>query len=628
MSKRILAALSCLLLVAAAWLGAGQEISKPQPWTEVAPGVLRSPTLPYGYALVAEGRALLIDAPEAVADVNGAKVETVLLTHHHWDTCAAVGKYLADKTPVRAPAKSAEWLTRDAVPKHWQESIPLRHSKAAYLVPPVGFDGIDCSLQDQQVIDWRGWQVQVIATPGHSRDHFAYAARQGKDGKLVLLAGDALAAPGKLWTPYTTDWNHWTDEGLAPTAESLRKLAALKPAVVLPAHGGAITENVEAALTKTADAVAEVGFLKSFERYSKQRLGNAPQYAFLAKAQVATGGKEPWTQISPSLFLTGNTYAVKSKDNALLVIDPYPKQIVEQIDKLRTEQKLGALEVVMVTHAHFDHYDGIYHLAGRDKFAVWTLDRVAAPLIEPLRWRAPFLDVRPLRIDRQLKDGETATWREYRLRGVHFPGQSDFTMGIETTIDGKKCFFTADNFFHQDQFSGTGGWMGLNRSLPLPYAASAEQVLKAAPDWVLAEHGGAFEFNAEDFKRRVQWGKACAAAADAISPSGDHRCDWDPHRVLFEPLVQKARPGAMVQGTLVAANALGKPAAAAVTLVGRGLFADHTVDLTAPARGSARKPVTFRLSEQITPGRHVFNLRVQEEGGTQGPDAFLILDVE
>ena len=32
--------------------------------------------------------------------------------------------------------------------------------------------------------------------------------------------------------------------------------------------------------------------------------------------------------------------------------------------------------------------------------------------------------------------------------------------------------FTADNFFHQDQFSGSGGWMGLNRSSPVLYGQS------------------------------------------------------------------------------------------------------------------------------------------------------------
>src|SRR5262249_7810134 len=173
-----------------------------------------------------------------------------------------------------------------------------------------------------------------------------------------------------------------------------------------------------------------------------------------------------------------------------LVIHPWGQRSADQIAKLKKEQLLGNLEVVWFSHAHFDHYDGIHNLPDRDGFNVWTLDRVAEPIADPNRYRAPFIDVRPVKIDRLFKDGDTATWREYRFRFHFFPGQTEFTMAVETTIDGKKCLFTADNFFHQDQFSGSGGWMGLNRSFPLPYAASAKKVLDVSPEWVLAEHGG------------------------------------------------------------------------------------------------------------------------------------------
>jgi glyoxylase-like metal-dependent hydrolase (beta-lactamase superfamily II) len=630
MLKRLLPVLCLALSSLAAWLGtAGQE--KPAPWQQVAPGVFRSPSSPAGHALIEGTAALLIDAPHDPAGLAGngvQKIDGVLLTHHHWDTCEHAGKLLALKVPVRAPQKAAEWLTPEQVRKHWSESIPLRHSRAAYLVHPTGLEGIDCSLADGQKIDWHGWTIQVVATPGHSRDHLAFAARKGKDGPLILFAGDAIAAPGKLWTPYTTDWNHWTDEGLTPAAESLRKLAALKPAVVLPAHGPAITDKPEQVLLRSADAVADVAFLKSFERYTKQRLGNAPEYAFLAKEQVASGGQLPWSQLSTHLFITGNTYVLTSKDGPFMVIDPWGKLSAEQIGRLKSDRKLGPLEVVMFSHAHFDHYDGIYHLADRDRFQVWTLDRVATPIAEPFRYRAPFLDARPVKIDRLMKDGETAAWREYRFRFQHFPGQSEFTMGVQVAIDGRKCFFTADNFFHQDQFSGTGGWMGLNRSWPLPYAASAQKVLDAAPDWVLAEHGGPFEFNAIDFQRRVRWGQACASAADAVSPSGNHRRDWNPHQVQVEPLVHKVKPGGTIQAVLAASNALGRPVKLTVALLGRDVVADQRWTIDVAAGASTQVPFTIQVPGQLAEARHVFLLRVVEDGIYQAPDAVLIADVE
>jgi glyoxylase-like metal-dependent hydrolase (beta-lactamase superfamily II) len=636
MKTRVLTALLALcVLSAAAWLvgGGSGEPKTAGDWKEVAPGVWRSPGTPAGYALIDSDAALLIDAPcgpDGLKAQGVKQIDAVLLTHHHRDTAAFAGRYLADKVPVRASKASAEWLTPEGVQKYWKESLPLRNSRTAYLVLPEGLAGVDCSLADGQMIDWHGWTVTVVDAPGHSRDHTAYAARKGKDGRLLLFCGDALSAPGKLWSPYTTDWDHWTDLGLKPTYQTLRKLTDLKPDALLPAHGDPIAQNAVAALTRTADAAEEVGFLKSFERYTKERLKDAPKYAFLAKEQAESNGSKPWSQISEHLFITGNTYVLVSRDtdNPFMVIDPWDPYSAAQIPKIKVEERLGKLEVVMCSHAHFDHYDGVYTILDRDKPEVWTLDRVAVPIADPYLLRAPFLDPRPVKIDKRPKDGDVLTWREYRLRFHHLPGQTEFTMGVETTIDGKKCYFTADNFFHQDQFSGTGGWMGLNRSYPLPYSESAQKVLDAAPDWVLAEHGGPFEFNAEDFRRRVQWGKECAKAADAVCVSGSLVHDWNPSRVRVEPLVQKAKPGASLNATLVASNPLDHAEKLTVVLEGRWLTEDQTWELEVGAGGEVRKEFTLKLADKAPDGRLPLALRVRSGEAADGGDAFVVVDVE
>jgi glyoxylase-like metal-dependent hydrolase (beta-lactamase superfamily II) len=319
MSKQWLWGCLCLAIVgAAAWFGgAGEQKRVATPvWIEAGPDVLRTIDLPVGYALVHRDGALLIDAPQDAAGLkaHGVKtIEGVLLTHHQRDACAAVDRLLADKISVRAPKASAEWLTPANVAKYWQTALPLRTSRAAYLVVPVGFEGVDCSLFNDQVIAWHGWTIRLVETPGHSRDHVAFLAQKDKTGPLLAFCGDALASPGKLWTPYTTDWDHWTDAGLTPTARSLRQLARLKPDQLLPAHGAPITKNAVAALERTAAAVEELAFLKSFERYTKKRLGNAPAYAFLAPEQAESRGEKPWSQISEHLFLTGNTYLLISE---------------------------------------------------------------------------------------------------------------------------------------------------------------------------------------------------------------------------------------------------------------------------------------------------------------------------
>lgn len=638
--RPMLVALCVLVCTLAVWLGNNLHGEKPTPsWVEIAPGIWRTSAAPHGHALVADGRALLIDAPHDAADLREhakvTAVDAVLLTHHHFDTCAKAAEFLAAKVPVRAPKASAEWLTPEAVKKFWLESIPLRNSRTAYFVLPTGLDGVDCSLDDGQTIDWRGWSIRVIGTPGHARDHVAFALTREKNAAPWIFCGDAIAAPGKLWAPYTTDWDHWTDAGLTPAAKSLRQLAELKPRGLFPAHGEPIVRDTAALLERTAAAVDEVAFLKSFERFSKQRLGHAPEYAFLVpKEQVASAGEKPWAKVSEHIYITGNTYVLISKDEkAFAVIDPWGDRSVKQVAKLKNDLGLGRLELVMFSHAHFDHYDGVYDLPEYERdgkaagFEVWTLDQVAGPLAEPFRLRAPFLDARPVRFDRRFRDGESGTWREYRFRFQHLPGQSYFTMGVETTIDGKKCFFTADNFFHQDQFSGSGGWMGLNRSWPLPYAESAKKVLAAAPDWVLAEHGGPYEFNAEDYRRRVKWGEASAAAADAICASGNHRIDWDPYRVQAIPILQKAKPGDTIKATLVATSLRARAESFTIILNGRGLCPDQSWTVAVPAGQSREAEIALKLVATIAPGRHVFPLRILEDNEPSQIDAFLAVDV-
>src|SRR6516225_8459062 len=121
MCCRWLSAAVCVVIVTlAAWMSGAEDKDKPKTpeLTEVAPGIVRSPGLPAGYALVDGETALLIDAPlppDGLKAHGVKKIDAVLLTHHHRDTCAAIGKYLADKVSVRAPKTSAEWLTPENV---------------------------------------------------------------------------------------------------------------------------------------------------------------------------------------------------------------------------------------------------------------------------------------------------------------------------------------------------------------------------------------------------------------------------------------------------------------------------------------------------------------------------------
>lgn len=629
-----LACASVVTVAAVAWFTAAQPKGELAHWEKVNGGVYRSKAAPYSYAIVSGDKAMLIDAtvpPDGVKELGIKTVEAVLLTHHHRDTAAFASEYRKAKVAVRAPKASADYLLPDKVAKFWQESIPLRNSRTAYFVLPEGVEGVDCSLEDGKNFTFGEWGITPIAAPGHSRDHFAYFLRYADDkgGAELLFCGDALHSRGRLWAPYTTDWDHWTDAGLKPTAETLRKFAKLNATALLPAHGPVVKDDIARTLTDTAAAVEEAGFMKSFERFTKERLKGEPKYDFLVpKEQIASGGDKPWSLVAPKLWLTGNTYVLQSKTGSgVFVLDPWGQRSADQIAKLQKDEKLGAVELVAFSHAHYDHFDGLYVLPDRKRCDVWSLDLVAAPLKEPNRYRAPFLDPRPIAFTKELKDGETAEWGGYTFKFHHLAGQSYFTSAIEVTIDGKRCLFTADNFFHQDQFSGSGGWMGLNRSYPSVYGTSAQKVLDIAPERVLAEHGGPYVFSAEDYRRRVRWGADAAKATDALCVSGATRWDWNPNRVEFEPHLQTAKAGDKLKGVLRLNNASAKNQTVTMSVRGRGIVPDSTHTLAANAGTSAEKPLELTLAVGTKPGRYVFEVRTSGADGAEGCDCYFAVDV-
>jgi len=571
---------------------------------------------PAAYVVVRDGHRLLIDCPKHASPETVGAIDLVLLTHHHRDGIGGAKAFLDRGVRVAAPKAAAEWLTTANVAKFWKESIPLRNSRTAYFVHPTGFDAIDCTLADGQTIDWHGLAIDVIGTPGHCPDHVSFAI----DG--LGFIGDAVTGSGKVWTPFTTDWDHWQDAGLKASAASLCKLSDKRLTQLFPARGPFDRPTID--LDEAANRIEEVAFLKSYERYTN-RLGDPPKYEQLVpKEQVGSGGDKPWSKVSDSLWITGNTYVLKSKEkeSGLLVLDPWGQRSVDQIAKLREAEKLGPVEIVAFSHAHYDHFDGVYTLPELGKYKIWALDRVAEPLIDPFKLRAPFLDARPIRFDRTFRDGESATWREYEFRFHHLPGQTLFTAAIEATIDGKRCLFTADNFFHHTQYSGTGGWMGLNRSTPLGYANSARLVSKLKPEWILAEHGGPFAFDADDFERRAAWGEAAAKACDGICQTSNQYVDWNPHSIRVEPYFAKGKPGDSIPFTLPS-PAIG---ACTIRLDGRGLIDDRTWTIAATKQDQTQRFVA-KLPESMPKGRHIFALTVEKPGG-EPCDGHFAIDVE
>ena len=104
---------------------------------------------------------------------------------------------------------------------HAPAAVPLWQATGAHIVAPPGVLGNDDGVADGDVVEG----LEVIATPGHTREHVCYLTPDGE-----LFTGDTILGFGTT-TIFPPD-GHMGDY-----LRSLRKLRERAPRRIYPAHG-------------------------------------------------------------------------------------------------------------------------------------------------------------------------------------------------------------------------------------------------------------------------------------------------------------------------------------------------------------------------------------------------------
>ncbi len=180
-----------------------------------------------------------IYAKEIRAILGNRQPSALFLTHVHWDHCGAVS-YLKETFPslkVAASGLAVEILKR-------QNALALitKLNEDARIMMS-SFPGVDCSqflddsfrpftvdieLEDDSIMNLGdGTTVEILATPGHTRDHHSYYLRKEK----ILIAGEAaglLMRSGNVTTEFLFSYDAYVS--------SLERLAALPIEVFCQGH--------------------------------------------------------------------------------------------------------------------------------------------------------------------------------------------------------------------------------------------------------------------------------------------------------------------------------------------------------------------------------------------------------
>jgi len=203
---------------------------------EVAPGVVRitaanpSPMTFHGtntylvgddtVAVIDPGPALPAHVDAVVAAIAGRPVSHILVTHTHGDHSLAVP---ALQQATGAPTVG-EGPHRAARPLRAGETNPLDAAADTAFVP-------DIALGHGGEIVAGGRRVEVVATPGHTANHVAFALPDEKllfSGDHVMVWATSIVAP--------------PDGAMADYMDSLDVLLGRGDVRYLPGHGGAVEE--------------------------------------------------------------------------------------------------------------------------------------------------------------------------------------------------------------------------------------------------------------------------------------------------------------------------------------------------------------------------------------------------
>ncbi|HEY3322828.1 MAG TPA: FG-GAP-like repeat-containing protein [Planctomycetota bacterium] len=151
------------------------------------------------------------------AGLDPMRLKYVLLTHEHGDHAPGACLWrLATGAQVVASAESAYLM---------QHHMPGGTGYGFHPPQPV-----DIVIHEDKDLDLAGLKVRAIRLPGHTYGSMGYLFEE--DGKTYVATGDLIMPGGVLGYSGSLDFS------AQDVLSSLRKLAAIKPDVVLGGHGG------------------------------------------------------------------------------------------------------------------------------------------------------------------------------------------------------------------------------------------------------------------------------------------------------------------------------------------------------------------------------------------------------
>jgi glyoxylase-like metal-dependent hydrolase (beta-lactamase superfamily II) len=411
------------------------------------------------------------------------------------------------------------------------------------------------AVRGGDVLNLDGVRVEVIDTPGYTRGAVSYWIETG--GKRIACTGDLIYGDGQLFDlsslqdaiPETkTRGYHGYAARAGDVIESLRKIAARKPDVLVPARGPLIEDpqrSIERLIARLQSLMASHFATDALRWYWGDeslcvRWGKVLDGRPVDSMPMAEQRPLPdWVQP------IGNSRLLMSRTGTAFLIDAGFKGTGPKIDALIAAGKIHAIEGMWITHYHDDHTDYAQALADRLRCPVYYTARMDDILRNPAHYRMPCLTANPILSGKPQPDGARMRWREFQFTFFDFPGQTLFHGGLLVERDGGGAlFFLGDSFTP----SGIDDYCLQNRDFLREGAGYLHclDILERLRNetWLVNQHvEPAFRFSAAHYSRMRAELKKRMAILKELAPWPDLNYAIDENWAALDPYGTTVRDG-------------------------------------------------------------------------------------
>jgi glyoxylase-like metal-dependent hydrolase (beta-lactamase superfamily II) len=500
-----------------------------------------------------EGQLVVYGATTAQAPAT----ELLLLTHGRRDVVWAARGAAESGVKIVAPTGERYWLEQPQA--FWDAFTTKRFHDYGQQSTKVVAQPLSVAqwAEENQPISWRGLSIRTIATPGFTRGSASYVVEL--DGKTIAFTGDLIYGDGQLLDLYSFQdaipeanvrGYHGYGSRLASLVTSLKKVAAAKPDLIVPARGPLI-RNPQAAIANLTSRVQKLyhNYLSTNALhwyFKKKRMQICGERVLGAGAKIDLMPYANHQQTPNWVFEKSTSRLLISDTGNGFLIDCGNQGVIDAIKDLIAKKLVAKVEGIFVTHYHDDHTNSVQAAAEEFGCPVFATSEYADILERPEAYHMPAMTSNAIEDVVVMTEGQTVKWHEFELTYFFFPGQAFYHGAMLAKKENERpIFFIGDAFAP----SGLDDYCVLNRNLVHEddgYLKCLQMVRQASgKPWLVNEHiPYVFEFSKAELDYLESRYRERIETLRELFPWDDPNYGIDEQWAVFYPYGVKVAPAA------------------------------------------------------------------------------------